>query len=83
MIKILSALPSETQLPNTDNREKGAASKSPGGFHTMSGKQEGLANTDTKHSTDITKSSDKSKKGDGSAETSKQKGTVDVNRQLR
>ena len=44
---------------------------------SQSGKQEGLSNTDTKHSTDITSDPDKSKKDDGSPETAKMKGTVD------
>ena len=50
---------------------------------TMSGKQEGIANTDTKHSTDITKDPDKSKKAGGMPETAKQKGTVPLDRPLR
>lgn len=56
-----------------------AASKPAGGLNTQSGKQEGLSNTDTKHSIDIENRDDKSKKGDGSPETSKAKGTVDAN----
>ena len=47
---------------------------------TMSGKQEGFSNTDTKHSTDIANDPDKSKKGEGTPETSKSKGTVDPGR---
>lgn len=46
----------------------------------MSGKQEGLSNTDTKHSYDLDKDSERSKKGEGQAETSKVKGTVDPKR---
>lgn len=46
----------------------------------MSGKQEGLSNSDTKHSTDITTNPEKSRKGEGSPETSKSKGTVAVDR---
>lgn len=42
----------------------------------MSGKQEGLSNTDTKHSTDIASNPEKSKKGEGTPETAKLKGTV-------
>ena len=54
-----------------------ASSKSPGGLTTsQSGKQEGLSNTDTKHSTDIANDPEKSKKGEGSPETAKLKGTV-------
>ena len=47
---------------------------------TQSGKQEGLSNTDTKHSTDIANDPDKSKKGEGAPETAKSKGTVDPTR---
>lgn len=57
-----------------------AASKTPGGHNTQSGKQEGLSNTDTKHSTDIGNDPEKSKKGDGMPETAKAKGTVDPHR---
>jgi hypothetical protein len=46
----------------------------------MSGKQEGLSNTDTKHSTPVSESDDKSKKGEGVAETAKVKGTVSTDR---
>ena len=50
-------------------------------MNTQSGKQEGLANTNTKHSTDITaEGSGKSTKADGMPETGKQKGTVDPTR---
>lgn len=46
----------------------------------MSGKQEGLSNTDTKHSTDISNNPNKSKKSEGGPDTAKVKGTVDPNR---
>lgn len=47
----------------------------------MSNKQRGYSNTDTRHSVDIAKDgSGKSKKGEGTAETAKIKGTVDGNR---
>ena len=45
-----------------------------------SGKQEGVSNTDTKHSTQIDDKEDKSKKGEGVAETAKLKGTVSSDR---
>jgi hypothetical protein len=48
----------------------------------MSGKQEGLSNTDTKYSIDLTNNPNKAQKGEGAPETSKLKGTVDVNRPL-
>ena len=58
-----------------------AASAKPSGTKNMiSGKQEGLSNTDTKHSTDITNNPEKSTKGEGTPETSKSKGTVDISR---
>ncbi|KAL8795078.1 MAG: hypothetical protein Q9195_002375 [Heterodermia aff. obscurata] len=67
--------------PDPDDEDKAASAKPPGGITTsQSGKQEGLSNTDTKHSTDITNDPDKSKKGEGSPETAKLKGTVDPNR---
>ena len=47
---------------------------------TTSGKQEGLSNTDTKHSTDIAASPDSALKGEGQPETAKVKGTVDPGR---
>jgi len=43
----------------------------------MSKKQEGMSNTDTKHSIPIDQGTEKSKKGDGSPDTAKSKGTVD------
>lgn len=60
-----------------------AASKpteNPGTGASQSSKQEGLSNTDTKHSTDITNNPDKSSKGEGAPETAKLKGTVDPKR---
>jgi hypothetical protein len=47
-----------------------------------SGKQEGLSNTDTKYSIDLTNTPEKSQKGEGTPESSKSKGTVDVKRPL-
>jgi hypothetical protein len=46
----------------------------------MSGKQEGLSNSDTHHSSEISKQDQKSKKGEGVAETAKLKGTVSTDR---
>jgi hypothetical protein len=55
-----------------------AASKTAGDIsNSQSGKQEGISNSDTKHSVDP---SYMSKKGEGSPETSKSKGTVDPKR---
>lgn len=57
--------------------DQASPSKSPGGKNTQSGKQEGLTNTDTKHSTDAPGASEKA---DGQPETAKSKGTVDSKR---
>lgn len=61
-------------------QDQPAASKPAGGQSIQSGKQEGISNTDTKHSTDITNDPEKSTKGEGTPETSKSKGTVDPSR---
>jgi len=50
------------------------------GPNEMSGKQEGLSNADSGHSTPVADNPNKSSKGEGTAETAKLKGTVDVNR---
>lgn len=62
--------------------DKGAPSKDapPGG---TSQKQQGLSNTNTKHSIDIGNSDQYSKKGEGAPETAKIQGTVDPNRPAR
>lgn len=46
----------------------------------ISSKQFGLSTTATRHSTQIDQSPEKSKKGEGTPETAKSMGTVDVNR---
>merc|ERR1711964_324615 len=51
-----------------------------GDKNSQSAKQEGLSNTDTKHSTDIGNDPSKSKKAEGGPDTAKVKGTVDPNR---
>ncbi|THX31739.1 hypothetical protein D6D12_02622 [Aureobasidium pullulans] len=43
-------------------------------------KQAGLSTTNTRHSTDITKDPEMSKKGEGSPDTAKSSGTISVNR---
>ncbi|KAI9731004.1 MAG: hypothetical protein M1834_005465 [Cirrosporium novae-zelandiae] len=55
------------------------ATKPPGGVGTQSAKQEGLSNTDIKHSTDTGSSSEKSTKpgSPGTPESAKVKGTID------
>ncbi|KAI9718118.1 MAG: hypothetical protein M1812_004376 [Candelaria pacifica] len=70
----------DTDPTGTVKKDKAAAAKPPTSHNEQSGKQEGLSNTDTKHSTDITNNPDKSTKGEGTPETSKSKGTVDPNR---
>ncbi|KUJ21728.1 uncharacterized protein LY89DRAFT_694232 [Mollisia scopiformis] len=62
------------------NWEKAAPSKESKGQNSQDGKQEGLSNTDTKHSTDITNDPSKSKKSEGGPDTAKVKGTVDPKR---
>lgn len=54
-----------------------SASKAPGSMNIQSGKQEGVSNTDTKHSTDISGDPEKSQKPGGDPETAKSKGTID------
>ena len=56
-----------------------APSKPEGSQNSTSGKQAGLSNTDTKHSTDIAGDEEKSTKSDGSPATAKAKGSVDPN----
>jgi hypothetical protein len=46
----------------------------------MAKKQSGFSNTDTRHSTDLSKNPEKSQKGEGTVETAKVKGTIDPNR---
>jgi hypothetical protein len=47
---------------------------------STSGKQEGVSNTDTKHSYDLNNDPSRSKKPEGGPDTAKVKGTVDPNR---
>jgi len=61
-------------------KDKAQASKEPLDKNHTSGKQAGLSNTSTKHSTDITKDPNKSKKGEGAPETAKLQGPVDPSR---
>ncbi|CZT41127.1 related to cylicin I [Rhynchosporium secalis] len=57
-----------------------APSKPVGDKNSQTAKQEGLTNTDTKHSTDISNDPEKSKKAEGGPDTAKVKGTIDPNR---
>ncbi|MCJ1308933.1 hypothetical protein MMC25_002588 [Agyrium rufum] len=63
-----------------DKGDAPATAKTPGNDNTISGKQEGISNTDTKHSTDIANDPDKSKKAEGGPDTAKVKGSVDPSR---
>jgi hypothetical protein len=49
----------------------------------MSGKQEGVANADTRHSTDPANDPGQSDKPEGGPDTAKAKGTVDTARQQK
>lgn len=46
----------------------------------MSGKQRGISNDNTEHTSQISKQPEKSKKGEGVAETAKLQGTVSTDR---
>ncbi|KAF2189083.1 hypothetical protein K469DRAFT_660088 [Zopfia rhizophila CBS 207.26] len=67
----------EKSPDKTDKPDPGKQSKSQ---NETSGKQEGLSNTDTKHTHDVSKEPEKSKKGEGVAESAKLKGTVSTDR---
>ncbi|KAH8599745.1 hypothetical protein B0O99DRAFT_610467 [Bisporella sp. PMI_857] len=67
----------------SDNDDEPAASKSASDKTTQSGKQEGLTNTDTKRSTDISNNADKSKKTEGGPDSAKLKGTVNPSREQK
>jgi len=71
---------SEENAPKDTAEDKPKNSKTPGDESTTSGKQEGLSNTDTKHSTDPQNDSDISNKAEGGPESAKLKGTVDPER---
>jgi hypothetical protein len=62
------------------NRRQAATQKDAKSQNEMSGKQQGLSNDDTGHSTPVADNPNKSSKGEGVAETAKLKGTVDTNR---
>ena len=56
--------------------------KPPGTSNEQSGKQEGMYNADTRHSSDIQNNPDKSTKAEGGPDTAKAKGTVRTDREL-
>lgn len=76
--------PKEDSKSDTDAKgsakDKPAASKEALSQNQTSGKQQGLSNTDTKHSTDVDNDPSKSKKSEGSVDTAKSKGTISPNR---
>ncbi|KAF3031773.1 hypothetical protein E8E12_002178 [Didymella heteroderae] len=63
-----------------DKSDKPSPRKEPKSFNEMSGKQQGMSNDDTHHSSQISEQDEKSKKGEGVAETAKLKGTVSTDR---
>ncbi|KAF2468880.1 uncharacterized protein BDR25DRAFT_304821 [Lindgomyces ingoldianus] len=69
-----------TKEESPDKSDKPDPRKEPKSSNETSGKQEGLSNTDTKHSTPVSENPDKSKKGEGVAETAKAKGTISTDR---
>ncbi|KAI9713068.1 MAG: hypothetical protein M1820_001053 [Bogoriella megaspora] len=70
----------EREDESGSSQDKAVASKEPLSQNQMSGKQRGLSNTETKHSTDIANNPEKSRKGEGTPETAKSMGTVKVDR---
>jgi hypothetical protein len=61
-------------MPQPDPRKEAKSQ------NETSGKQQNLSNDDTGHSTNISENPDKSKKGEGVAETAKVKGAVSPDR---
>ncbi|MCJ1281501.1 hypothetical protein MMC26_000821 [Xylographa opegraphella] len=74
-----SQSPDKSEESEPDKGDKAATAKAAGSQSTMSGKQEGVSNTDTKHSSDPISQPDTPKKPEG-PETAKAKGTVDPQR---
>ncbi|OAL46547.1 hypothetical protein IQ07DRAFT_590672 [Pyrenochaeta sp. DS3sAY3a] len=70
----------DSKASSPDKSDKADPRKEPKSQNETSGKQEGLSNTDTKHSSEVSKDPEKSKKGEGVAETAKVKGTVSTDR---
>ncbi|KAF2264842.1 hypothetical protein CC78DRAFT_532960 [Lojkania enalia] len=63
-----------------DQSDKPDPRKEPKSSNEMSGKQAGLSNADTHHTSQISEQDEKSKKGEGVAETAKLQGTVSTER---
>ncbi|MCJ1377064.1 hypothetical protein MMC17_000154 [Xylographa soralifera] len=71
--------PDGSEENEPDKGDRAATAKEAGSQNTTSGKQEGVSNTDTKHSSDPLSRSDTPKKPEG-PETAKAKGAVDPQR---
>ncbi|KAF2126484.1 hypothetical protein P153DRAFT_346273 [Dothidotthia symphoricarpi CBS 119687] len=72
--------PGDEKEASPDKSDKASPRKDAKSSNEMSGKQEGMSNADTHHSSEISKHDEKSKKGEGVAETAKLKGTVSTDR---
>jgi outer membrane biosynthesis protein TonB len=70
----------ESGEESPDKSDKPHPRKEAKSFNETSGKQQGLSNDDTHHTYDISHNPEKSKKGEGVAETAKLKGTVSTDR---
>lgn len=68
-----------TRTLNADYRQANPRKQAKSSNET-SGKQEGISNDDTHHTSQISKQEEKSKKGEGVAESAKLKGTVSTDR---
>jgi hypothetical protein len=66
--------------PSLANSDQPSPRKEAKSFNETSGKQQGMSNDDTHHTYDISHNPEKSKKGEGVAETAKLKGTVSTDR---
>ncbi|CAO2655264.1 Nn.00g103280.m01.CDS01 [Neocucurbitaria sp. VM-36] len=70
----------ESKEASPDKTDKPDPAKESKSQNETSGKQQGLSNDDTHHSSEVSKQDEKSKKGEGVAETAKLKGTVSTDR---
>lgn len=70
----------EPKEASPDKSDKPDARKEAKSQNETSGKQQGISNDDTHHTAQIAKDEEKSKKGEGVAETAKLKGTVSTDR---
>ncbi|KAF1969447.1 hypothetical protein BU23DRAFT_582661 [Bimuria novae-zelandiae CBS 107.79] len=70
----------DSSSPAPDESDKPNSRKPAGDPTSTSGKQQGISNDDTKHTSAIHNDPEKSKKGEGVAESAKLKGTVSTDR---